>query len=158
MLFRSALIYRNPEIARAAHTQEAGYLEPLASGEWNPSDYAIQLTRRTRGLPFWFSLAAHGTKKYAEAMDKTMALARETADLIKADSNLELVTEPELSIVAFKRKGWSSDDYNRWSEQLLNDQIGFVTPSTHEGQPILRFAIVNPWTSITDITMILSTL
>ena len=153
-----ALIYRNPEIARAAHTQEAGYLEPLASGEWNPSDYAIQLTRRTRGLPFWFSLAAHGTKKYAEAMDKTMALARETADLIKADSNLELVTEPELSIVAFKRKGWSSDDYNRWSEQLLNDQIGFVTPSTHEGQPILRFAIVNPWTSITDITMILATL
>ena len=141
-----ALIYRNPEIARAAHTQEAGYLEPLANGEWNPSDYAIQLTRRTRGLPFWFSLATHGTKRYAEAMDKTMALARDAADLIKAQPNLELITEPELSIVAFKRKGWSSDDYNRWSAKLLNDQIGFVTPSTHEGEPILRFAIVNPWT------------
>lgn len=153
-----ALIYRNPEIARAAHTQEAGYLEPLANGEWNPSDYAIQLTRRTRGLPFWFSLATHGTKRYAEAMDKTMALARDAADLIKAQPNLELITEPELSIVAFKRKGWSSDDYNRWSAKLLNDQIGFVTPSTHEGEPILRFAIVNPWTSLTDIKVILATL
>lgn len=153
-----ALIYRNPEIARAAHTQEAGYLEPLANGEWNPSDYAIQLTRRTRGLPFWFSLATHGTKRYAEAMDKTMELARDAADLIKAQPNLELITEPELSIVAFKRKGWSSDDYNRWSAKLLNDQIGFVTPSTHEGEPILRFAIVNPWTSLTDIKVILATL
>ena len=153
-----ALIYRDPEIARAAHTQEAGYLEPLANGEWNPSDYAIQLTRRTRGLPFWFSLATHGTKRYAEAMDKTMALARDAADLIKAQPNLELITEPELSIVAFKRKGWSSDDYNRWSAKLLNDQIGFVTPSTHEGEPILRFAIVNPWTSLTDIKVILATL
>ena len=153
-----ALIYRNPEIARAAHTQEAGYLEPLAKGEWNPSDYAIQLTRRTRGLPFWFSLAAHGTKKYAEAMDKTMELARQAADLIKADPKLELIQEPELSIVAFKRKGWNSEDYDRWSAELLNDQIGFVTPSKHEGQPILRFAIVNPWTSLTDIKVILATL
>ena len=91
-------------------------------------------------------------------MDKTMALARDAADLIKAQPNLELITEPELSIVAFKRKGWSSDDYNRWSAKLLNDQIGFVTPSTHEGEPILRFAIVNPWTSLTDIKVILATL
>ncbi len=153
-----ALIYRNPEIAREAHTQHAGYLETLEKGEWNPSDYAIHLTRRVRGLPFWFSLAAHGTKKYAEAMDKTMQVARESADLIRAHPNLELLMEPELSIVAFTRKGWSASDYQKWSDKLLNDQIGFVTPSSHEGKPILRFAIVNPWTSITDIKVILATL
>jgi glutamate/tyrosine decarboxylase-like PLP-dependent enzyme len=154
-----ALIYRNPEIARKAHTQHAGYLETLQSAnEWNPSDYAIHLTRRVRGLPFWFSLAAHGTKKYAEAMDKTMETARATAELIKAHPNLELLLEPELSIVAFTRKGWSESDYQKWSDKLLNDQIGFVTPSSHNGKPILRFAIVNPWTSIEDIKVILDTL
>ena len=153
-----ALIYRAPEIARAAHTQHAGYLEALEIGEWNPSDYAIHLTRRVRGLPFWFSLAAHGTKKYAEAMDKTMEVARESAELIKEHPNLELLMEPELSIVAFTRKGWEAPDYKKWSDKLLNDQIGFVTPSTHEGKPILRFAIVNPWTSLTDIKVILATL
>ncbi len=153
-----ALIYRNPEIARQAHTQHAGYLETLESGEWNPSDYAIHLTRRVRGLPFWFSLAAHGTDKYAESMDKTMDVARAAADLIKENSNLELLMEPELSIVAFKRKGWTLSDYQKWSDKLLNDQIGFVTPSSHEGEPILRFAIVNPWTSVTDIKVILATL
>ena len=153
-----ALIYRNPEVARNAHTQQAGYLEALESGEWNPSDYAIHLTRRVRGLPFWFSLAAHGTKKYAESMDKTMETARETAELIKEHPNLELLMQPELSIVAFTRIGWTQSDYQKWSDKLLNDQIGFVTPSSHEGKPILRFAIVNPWTSITDIKVILATL
>jgi len=153
-----ALIYKDPEIARAAHTQHAGYLETLDSGQWNPSDYAIHLTRRVRGLPFWFSLATHGTDKYAESMDKTMDLARASAQLIKEHPNLELLMEPELSIVAFRRKGWQVSDYQRWSDKLLLDQIGFVTPSSHQGEPILRFAIVNPWTSITDIKVILATL
>lgn len=153
-----ALIYRDPEIARKTHTQSAGYLETLERGEWNPSDYAIQLTRRARGLPFWFSLAAHGTKRYAEAMDKTMQVAREAAELIKSHPHLELLMPPTLSIVAFKRKGWELDQYRQWSEQLLGDQIAFVTPSWHQGEPILRFAIVNPWTSVEDIKMILTTL
>jgi len=153
-----ALIYRNPEIARRVHTQSAGYLEALERGEWNPSDYAIHLTRRARGLPFWFSLAAHGTKKYAKAMDKTMDVAQAAAVLIKAHPNLELLMEPTLSIVAFTRKGWKLDDYKAWSEKLLGDQVAFVTPSFHRGEPLLRFAIVNPWTSIEDIKMILERL
>lgn len=153
-----ALIYRDPAIAKSAHTQKANYLETLDKGEWNPSDYAIHLTRRTRGLPFWFSLAAHGTKQYAASMDKTMDLAREAAQLIREHANLELLMDPILSIVAFTRKGWIAEDYQRWSDKLLNDQIGFVTPSSHDGSPILRFAIVNPWTSIQDIKIILATL
>ena len=154
-----ALIYRDPELGRQAHTQHAGYLDTLTeSHEWNPSDYAIQLTRRTRGLPLWFSLAAHGTKAYSDAIAKTMDIARIAADLIKEHENLELLMEPSLSIVAFTRKGWTLEDYKAWSEKLLADQIGFVTPSTHKGQPILRFAIVNPWTQVSDIKEILNTL
>ena len=33
-----ALLYRDPVLARAAHTQKAGYLDPVTvEGEWNPS-------------------------------------------------------------------------------------------------------------------------
>jgi glutamate/tyrosine decarboxylase-like PLP-dependent enzyme len=87
-----------------------------------------------------------------------MDIARIAADLIKEHENLELLMEPSLSIVAFTRKGWTLEDYQAWSEKLLADQIGFVTPSTHKGQPILRFAIVNPWTQVSDIKEILNTL
>jgi glutamate/tyrosine decarboxylase-like PLP-dependent enzyme len=111
-----------------------------------------------RGLPFWFSLAANGTDAYSEAVESSITLAKQAAELIKGHPNLELLCEPELSIVAFTRKGWSSDQYQSWSDELLDDQIGFIPPSKHAGQPILRFAIVNPWTSLEDIKIILKTL
>jgi glutamate/tyrosine decarboxylase-like PLP-dependent enzyme len=153
-----ALVYRNPEIARTTHTQHASYLESLHDGSWSPSDYAIQLTRRTRGLPFWFSLAAAGTDAYRDAVEESLTVAKSAADLISAHPRLELLRQPDLSIVAFTRTGWGRDDYQKWSDQLLEDQIGFVTPSSHQGQPILRFAIVNPWTTMADIEVILATL
>ena len=153
-----ALVYRNPELARETHTQHATYLETLNDGSWNPSDYAIHLTRRVRGLPFWFSLAAHGTDAYAEAMQATIDVARDAAELIKKHPRLELLYEPELSIVAFTRPGWNAAEYQQWSDKLLADQIGFIPPSADRGQPILRFAIVNPWTKISDIQAILATL
>ncbi len=154
-----ALIYRDPTIAKRAHTQHASYLDTLEDpNEWNPSDYAIHLTRRPRGLPFWFSLAANGTREYAEAMQQTLDVAQHAADLVRNHVDLELIHEPQLSIVAFKRKGWAAADYERWSDKLLADQIGFVVPSAHKGEPILRFAIVNPWTTEKDIADILATL
>ena len=154
-----ALIYRDPTIAKRAHTQHASYLDTLEDpNEWNPSDYAIHLTRRPRGLPFWFSLAANGTREYAEAMQQTLDVAQHAADLVRNHADLELIHEPQLSIVAFKRNGWNAADYERWSDKLLADQIGFVVPSAHKGEPILRFAIVNPWTTEKDIADILATL
>jgi len=154
-----ALIYRNPEQGKEAHTQHASYLDTLEDpNEWNPSDYAIHLTRRPRGLPFWYSLAANGVNEYVAAMEATLSLAQEAAALIRNHPNLELLRNPTLSVVAFTRTGWSAQQYQEWSDKLLEDQIGFVTPSAHGGQPILRFAIVNPWTKVSDLAAILATL
>jgi glutamate/tyrosine decarboxylase-like PLP-dependent enzyme len=153
-----ALIYRSPELAREVHTQHASYLDTLHDGNWNPSDYAIHLTRRTRGLPFWFSLAAHGTDAYSEAMEQSLEVAKYAAKKVSEHPNLNLLCEPELSIVAFTRTGWTASDYQKWSDELLIDQVGFIPPSSHDGQPILRFAIVNPWTKFSDIDLILQRL
>ena len=87
-----------------------------------------------------------------------MDVAKDAAEQVRNHPNLKLVIEPSLSIVAFERVGWSSEDYEKWSDKLLADQIGFVTPSAHKGKPILRFAIVNPWTNEADISAILATL
>ena len=87
-----------------------------------------------------------------------LTIARHAAALIKAHPQLELLMEPDLSVVAFTRNGWTLSEYEAWSDKLLEDQIGFVVPSSHKGQPILRFAIVNPWTTEDDIEAILETL
>ena len=71
----AALLYREPRLAKAVHSQDASYLEVLhtdAPEEWNPSDYAYHLTRRARGMPLWFSLAVNGTDAYRDAVETVL--------------------------------------------------------------------------------------
>jgi len=154
-----ALIYRDPEIGRLAHTQHAEYLDALTGAdEWNPSDYAVQLTRRARGLPLWFSLATYGGAAYRDAITSSIELAHDIAHEIESRENLRLVRQPQLSVVVFERVGWSRDDYAAWSARLLDDQRAFVTPSSHLGMPNTRFAIVNPTTTREQLVGILDTM
>jgi aromatic-L-amino-acid decarboxylase len=146
----AALIYRNPQLAKGVHTQDAGYLDVLhtdAPEEWNPSDYAYHLTRRARGLPLWFSLAVHGTTAYGAAVDAALDAAVSATAMIDAAGHLELLRGPELSVVIFRRTGWTKPDYQAWSAQLLRDQIGFVTPTVWEGETVARFAFLHPGTT-----------
>ena len=126
--------------------------------EWNPSDYAYHLSRRARGLPFWFSLATHGTQAYTDAIEGTLAVARAAADEIRARPYVELLREPDLSVVVFRRIGWTSAQYYDWSERLMAAHYAFVTPSAHDGETITRFAIVSPRTTVADIQGILDTM
>jgi glutamate/tyrosine decarboxylase-like PLP-dependent enzyme len=155
----AALLYRDPAFARSVHTQDASYLDVIhdASEGWNPSDYAYQLTRRARGLPLWFSLAVNGSDAYRDAIERVLALARSTAHRIRALPHLELVREPELSILLFRRDGWEAADYDAWSARLLAEQIAFVAPSRWHGEPVARLAFLHPETTTAIVEEILDT-
>lgn len=154
-----ALLYRDPVLARAAHTQKASYLDVLTEeSDWNPSDFAIQLSRRPRGLPFWFSLAVHGTTAYTEAIETTLSVTRAGRKLIDAAEHLELLIEPDLSVLVFERRGWGEADYAAWSERIRRAEVGFVTPTSHRGRPCTRFAMVNPLTSVDDLALLIASL
>ena len=154
-----ALIYRDPENGRRAHTQHAEYLDTLTDGDdFSPSDYSIQLTRRPRGLPLWFSLATYGVDAYRDSIGATVALTKRIADEISRRPELTLVRDPQLSVVVFERNGWDRADYDRWSDELLDSQRAFVVPSSHAGRPNTRFAILNPLTTFEDLVGILDTM
>jgi L-2,4-diaminobutyrate decarboxylase len=154
-----ALLYRDPALARAAHLQEASYLDSLnVGGAWNASDYAHHLTRRARGLPLWFSLATYGTDAYREAVEQVLEVTREAAAEIGRRPELELVMEPELSVILFRRLGWEPDEYEAWWRRLLDAQIGFVQPSSWNGEKVARLCFVNPTTTLEHVRAILGTM
>jgi len=153
-----ALLYREPALARAAHTQKASYLDVLTEAEWNPTDYSIGLTRRARGLPLWFSLATYGTAAYTAAIERTLEVTRFAEAEIARRPYLEALREADLSVVVFRRLGWEAEDYHAWSDELLREELAFVVPTSHEGETVARFAIVNPTTTEDDITAILDTM
>lgn len=160
-----AIIYKDPELARKAHSQEGSYLDiikdPGANG-FNPANYQIQLTRRLRGLPLWFSIATHGTDKYKWAVERGIALAVLAGELISSRPDLELIRPPSLSCVLFRRKGWSEEDYKNWTYTNHREGLALVTPSkwkTKEGfETVARFCFINPDTTEDDINIILDTM
>lgn len=160
-----AIIYKNMELAKNAHSQKGSYLEIFkdeGAHGFNPADYQIQLTRRLRGMPLWFSLAMHGTDKYVQAIERGLQLAQIAAEKIKNKPYLELVRNPGLSCVLFRRKEWTPEDYRDWTYR--NQEAGFalVTPTkwTRKGktETVTRFCFINPDTSEKDIEAILETM
>ncbi|UOB17987.1 pyridoxal phosphate-dependent decarboxylase family protein [Abyssalbus ytuae] len=160
-----AVIYKKPELAKKAHAQEGSYLDIFndegAQG-FNPADYQIQLTRRVRGLPLWFSLAMHGTDKYKWAIEKGMQLAQIAGELIEEYPHVELVRQPSLSCVLFRRKGWTSGDYLKWTYKNHRDGFALVTPTkwkkNNQYETVSRFCFINPDTTENDIKAILETM
>jgi glutamate/tyrosine decarboxylase-like PLP-dependent enzyme len=153
----AALLHRDPAVARSVHRQDASYLDVIHDdpAQWNPTDYAYHLTRRARGLPLWFSLAVHGVSAYTEAIEAAIGLARQAADQIRARRYLALVREPELSVVLFRRPGWTPEQYTRWADQLLADQLAFMPPSAWQGETVARFAFLHPQTPLRLVSEIL---
>jgi glutamate/tyrosine decarboxylase-like PLP-dependent enzyme len=150
-----ALLYQHGAAATEAHAQHASYLDQVDRDAANPADLAIHLSRRARGLSLWFSLATHGTDRYAAAVDRTVAIAREVAEGIEETPHLRLLKAPELTVMLFERPGWSADDYRRWSDDLAKAGVMLCVPTQWDGRPVLRLAFVNPETDPQQVLTVL---
>ena len=106
----------------------------------------------------WFSLATYGTDAYREAIESVLALTRAAADEIRRRPGLELIMEPDLSVLLFRRTGWTSDDYEGWWRRVLDAQVAFVQPTSWEGERVARLCFVNPSTTIEHVRAILGTM
>ncbi len=154
----AALVYRDPKPAVAAHAQHGDYLDSVDRGEFNPADYAYHLSRRARGLPLWFSLVTYGTTAYADAIDASLNTTRAFAEEIKRRPGFQLLVEPELSIVLFTRRGWTKEMYLAWSRERAREGRWLVVPTSWQGEACLRVCLVNPRTTVAELTAILDDL
>ena len=80
----------------------------------------------------------------------------QTAELIKAAPQLELIREPDLGVVLFRRLGWKPEDYDAWAQRLHDDQVAFIPPTKWEGETVGRFAFLHPDTSLELVREVLA--
>lgn len=160
-----AVIYKNPELAKEAHSQQGSYLDIFkdeGAHGFNPTDYQIQLTRRVRGLPLWFSLATHGTDRYKQAVERGIELAQIAGKMIESMPHVELVRAPSLSCVLYRRIGWNPEDYTHWTYENHRKGFALVTPTKWKHgsvfETVSRFCFINPDTTEKDIEMILESM
>jgi glutamate/tyrosine decarboxylase-like PLP-dependent enzyme len=153
-----ALVYRDPNLARQVHTQHGPYIDVLRTGDdaYNPCDLGYQLTRRASGLPIWFAMALHGVEAHRVAIRKGIELAAAMAQALDNHPLTELIMQPELGVVLFRRSDWGRDEWKVWASALLDSGIAFVAPTTFRGEPVGRLVFMHPSTptSIIDELML----
>ncbi len=67
--------------------------------------------------------------------------------------------QPELSILLFRRLGWSAADYQAWSDAELESRTVLRRPDhVARREVLLRLCIVNPLTTVDDIGLIVDSL
>jgi len=70
----------------------------------------------------------------------------------------QLVLQPELGVVLFRRDGWGRDEWAAWAAALVRDQVAFVAPTTYRGEPMGRLVFMHPRTPTTIIDELMASL
>jgi aromatic-L-amino-acid/L-tryptophan decarboxylase len=146
------VLVRDREALRGAHSVSASYMPPMQSDLdlVDFSELSPELSRDARGLRVWLPLKMHGAGVFREALDEKLDLARYAAEQLRAMEGIELVAEPELSLLAFRARppgvfeGEALDAYNRKLLACVNaKQRVFMTGVVARGRFVLRMCILS---------------
>jgi aromatic-L-amino-acid/L-tryptophan decarboxylase len=146
------LLVRNRADLEAAFSHDAPYIPEIEFGE-HPVEWTLEYSRPFRALKLWLALRAHGAEAFREAIEHDLELARLVADLVRSADDLELMTEPALSIVPFRHvpsRGDPDAHNRRLVGALQRDGRVYVTGAVVDGRWCLRPCIVNYRTSADD--------
>lgn len=80
-----------------------------------------ELTRDYRGLRVWLPLKLHGLSAFRRALDEKLDLAAWATEELRCIDGVEIVAEPQLSVVAFRlvRSGLDREGLDRLNRELL---------------------------------------
>ena len=164
------VIYRSPEIARAAFAHDAEYTRIIgekadeAFAFW---DYGPELSRRFRALKVWMLLKGVGLDSLSEAIESNLACARYFESLVRESDDFEMIAPVELSIFCFRHvpiqlRSESDQTIDAFNERLLvalqRDGSSYLSNATLGGRFALRGCVLNYRTTLQDMEILLDDL
>src|SRR6478609_6999496 len=164
------VIYRNPEIARAAFAHEAEYTRMFgeeADEAFVCWDYGPELSRRFRALKVWMLLKGVGLDRLSEAIESNLACARHLESMVQASDDFEMLAPVELSIFGFRHlpaqlKNQPPAAIDTFNERLLvalqRDGSSYLSNTTAGGRFALRGCVLNYRTTLRDVEILLDDL
>ena len=146
------LLVRDREALRRAHTMHASYLPPMQAEPdlFDFCEMSPELSRDARGLRVWLPLKMHGAATFRAALDEKIDLAQRAADALRAMPGIEMVAEPQLSLLAFRHRpagmgdGPALDELNRRLLASINArQRVLLTGALVRGGFALRICVLS---------------
>lgn len=128
-------------------------------GRGNP-DWGVDFSTPARGIAVWAILKEIGASGVTARIVRHNDCARLIADWAKQSHELELLAEPDLSIVCFRyvREGASSGDLDELNERILDElrRRGNHVPSTTQigDRFAIRACFINPRSGLDDASQL----
>ncbi|MBI4420615.1 MAG: aminotransferase class V-fold PLP-dependent enzyme [Gemmatimonadetes bacterium] len=99
-----SLLVKDGAALKRAHAVDAGYLPtmPDAPDLTDFSQISPELTRAFRGLRVWLPVKLHGIAPFRRNLEEKLDLTQWATDQLRTIPGIEIVAEPQLSIVAFQ--------------------------------------------------------
>lgn len=161
------LLVRDPDLLERAFTgepstylQDAAYDDRSFYGDlgtrWD--ERGLELSAPARGIMVWAALLELGRAGLTEAVRLDNDRAQRLADVVRGHAELELLLEPELSVVCLRYVGTAHDPVGldglnaRLLERLRRETPYAPSPARHGGRFALRPVFLNPRTRDADVT------
>ncbi len=148
----SSVIFRNGLHSYIAFEDKASYLfERAGQEEWfNLGHRTIECTKWMSCLKVYAALRCFGTRLFGEYIEYSYDLARRFAEMLRAEPDFELATEPESNIVCFRYlpEGVTHPDALQAAirKRLISDGSFYIVQTQLRTGLHLRTTIINPYT------------
>ena len=140
-------IVANPEAMYAAMGVHAAYL--IQDERPDPFSTVPEFSRRARGFTVWAALRSLGRRGVAEMVERFCAHARRFAEGLSQMEGVRVVNDVVFTQVCVS---FGSDEVTREvAARLLSDGTAWMTPSTWQGQAVLRISVSNWRTTDEDV-------
>jgi aromatic-L-amino-acid decarboxylase len=146
-----SLLVRDGAALLRAHSQTAAYMPPMqeASEFVDFCQISPELSRDWRGLRVWLPVRMLGIGAFRRALEEKLELARRAAEELRGIEGIEVVAEPQLSIVAFRlvRPGLADEEINRLNREVL-DRVNarrrvYLTATDLGGRFVIRICVLS---------------
>jgi len=160
------VVKRRDDLRQTYHRMPEYYRHPnVADAPLNWFEYALEGTRRFRGLKLWLSWKHLGTRGLGRLIEHNVALAAHLAARCRQAPDFEVVPEePELSVVCFRHvpEGLEPERLDAYQDalQLALEASGeaWVSTTKLRGRTYLRAGIVNYLSTEADVDRMLEAL
>ena len=145
------LLVRDRESLRRAHAVAGAYMPPMQTEDdlVDFCEIGPELSRDSRGLRVWLPLKMHGARVFRAELDEKLDLARVAVEALRKIEGVEIVAEPELSLLAFRvrRAGQSDVEVDALTRRVIaavnERQRVFLTGAVVKGRYLIRMCILS---------------
>lgn len=152
----SVLLVHDPTALEQAFSHHEGYIPH--GEELHAVDRTLEYSRPLSALKLWLAFRVHGAGRIRAAIERNLDEAELLARLLRDDSRFELLEDPPLSVVCFRRllpNPASEEAHNQsLAEALARDGRILIAPAQADGHTWLRACLVNHRTTEQDVRAI----